>query len=71
MRVLESMRVAWNKLALQLGWQRDEFTCGECERWERCGLPPSDKCITRAAQVARRSEEPQLRPRWRGSLGAG
>jgi len=33
--------------------RRPEFTCGDCERSERCGLPPSDHCIVRAAQIAR------------------
>ena len=30
-----------------------EFTCGDCERSDRCGLPPSDRCIVKAAQIAR------------------
>jgi hypothetical protein len=30
-----------------------DFTCGDCERSDRCGLPPSDRCIVRAAQIAR------------------
>ncbi len=30
-----------------------EFTCGDCERWARCGLPSSDDCIFRAEQIAR------------------
>jgi hypothetical protein len=30
-----------------------EFTCGDCERSDRCGLPPSDQCIVKAAQIAR------------------
>jgi hypothetical protein len=29
----------------------EEFTCSDCERWESCGLPPSDTCVTRAAQL--------------------
>jgi hypothetical protein len=33
--------------------RRPEFTCGDCERSDRCGLPPSDRCIVRAAQIAR------------------
>ena len=33
--------------------RRTEFTCGDCERSDRCGLPPSDSCIVRAAQMAR------------------
>jgi hypothetical protein len=31
-----------------------EFTCGDCERMERCGLPPSDDCIEKAAQIERK-----------------
>jgi hypothetical protein len=30
-----------------------EFTCGDCERVDRCGLPPSDYCIEKAAQIER------------------
>lgn len=33
--------------------RRPEFTCGDCERSDRCGLPPSDHCIVKAAQIAR------------------
>jgi hypothetical protein len=33
--------------------RRPDFTCGDCERSDRCGLPPSDRCIVRAAQIAR------------------
>jgi hypothetical protein len=33
--------------------RKSDFTCGDCERWERCGLPPHDDCIHRAAQIAR------------------
>jgi len=30
-----------------------DFTCGDCERSNRCGLPPSKSCIVRAEQIAR------------------
>jgi hypothetical protein len=30
-----------------------EFTCGDCERWQRCGSPPNDACVIKAAQLAR------------------
>jgi hypothetical protein len=33
--------------------RQDEFTCGDCERSDRCGLPPSEDCVVRAAQLAR------------------
>ena len=29
------------------------FVCGDCERNERCGLPPDEKCVVKAAQLAR------------------
>jgi hypothetical protein len=32
---------------------RPAFYCGQCERWERCGLPPSEDCIVRLAQIER------------------
>lgn len=34
-------------------YREPEFTCSDCEQWERCGLPPSDACIVRAAQLER------------------
>jgi hypothetical protein len=33
--------------------RRSGFTCGDCERSDRCGLPPSDRCIVRAEQIVR------------------
>jgi Zn-dependent alcohol dehydrogenase len=30
-----------------------KFTCGDCERSDRCGLPPSDLCVARLEQIAR------------------
>jgi hypothetical protein len=39
-----------------------EFTCGECERNERCGLPPHDDCVVKAAQLARDGEYGQRQP---------
>lgn len=35
-----------------------EFTCGECMRRDSCGMPPSDQCVTRAAQLAAGRREP-------------
>jgi hypothetical protein len=51
--------------------RQDEFTCGDCERSDRCGLPPSEDCVIRAAQLARGDWE--LRRRMRAlsrSIGA-
>jgi hypothetical protein len=33
--------------------RKPAFTCGECERWQRCGLPPSEHCIIMVTQLAR------------------
>jgi hypothetical protein len=33
--------------------RRPDFDCGDCERRARCGLPASDDCVVRAAQIAR------------------
>lgn len=30
-----------------------EFTCSDCERWQRCGSPPDDACVVKAAQLER------------------
>ena len=46
---------------------RHEFTCGDCERWERCGLSPNDTCVIKLAQLARydrRSPSRYLLPRY-------
>jgi hypothetical protein len=29
------------------------FACAECERWRRCGSPPSNNCIVMLEQIAR------------------
>jgi hypothetical protein len=42
-----------------------QFACGDCERWQRCGLPPHSDCIPRAAQIAR-----DVKPRKRFYLPA-
>ena len=43
------------KVARRIATMRraSDFTCGDCERSDRCGLPPSDTCIVRAEQIAR------------------
>lgn len=30
-----------------------EFTCSDCEMWERCGMPPNENCVVKAAQLER------------------
>jgi hypothetical protein len=38
-----------------------EFSCGDCERNERCGLATSRECIVRAAQIERDGDRPERR----------
>jgi hypothetical protein len=33
--------------------RRSDFVCGDCERMERCGRPPTKDCVIRAAQMER------------------
>ena len=33
--------------------RKRDFACGECERWQRCGLPPNQRCIVMMAQIER------------------
>jgi hypothetical protein len=37
--------------------RKTEFICQDCERWQRCGLPPDANCIARAEQIERRERE--------------
>lgn len=40
-----------------------EFTCSDCERYDRCGLAPDDACVIRLTQMARNSQSRYLSPR--------
>jgi hypothetical protein len=55
MRARNVVRVLCTRLARLAALRRRStaFVCGDCERWQRCGLPPSDHCIVKAAQLAR------------------
>jgi hypothetical protein len=54
MRTLDIIRRAFRKpKGLRPRPRKAEFVCGDCERWERCGLPPDENCIVRAAQLER------------------
>lgn len=61
MRVLESVQGAFTKLANFAALSGGEFRCSDCERVERCGNPPSERCIVRAAQIARDGGKPVRR----------
>jgi hypothetical protein len=49
------VRRTLHKIASALGtlYRPIEFTCGDCERWARCGMPSSDDCIFKAERIAR------------------
>ncbi len=38
-----------------------EFFCADCERWESCGLKPSDTCLIKVEQLRRREQSRWLR----------
>jgi hypothetical protein len=49
---LTYVRTLLDRLANMWGGKRDDFTCGDCSMNERCGLPPSEDCVARAAQIS-------------------
>jgi hypothetical protein len=55
MRARNVVREVFTRLAGLTAMHRrsSAFVCGDCERWQRCGLPPSDRCIVKAAELAR------------------
>ena len=54
MRTLPKAQAIFVNLASRIARLGEpKFTCGDCERWERCGAPPHDCCLARAAQIAR------------------
>jgi len=76
MRAIQSLKAAFRAIAgrIAAARSRPDFYCGQCERWERCGLPPSENCIVRLAQIARDGEASTRRSanwwRIRASLGS-
>jgi hypothetical protein len=67
--VMSILGTLWAAIARVVATERrlSRFTCGDCDRWARCGLPPDANCVYRAAQVA--DDEWRLRRRAR-SLAA-
>lgn len=55
MRLVQAVRAAFKKAADHVAEMRSrsEFQCGDCERWERCGLAPTEVCVIRLAQLER------------------
>jgi hypothetical protein len=63
MRTSDFIRDTLGKFADFIASRRrqNNFVCGDCERVERCGLPPSDKCVHRAEQVSSQAVRPPYR----------
>jgi hypothetical protein len=52
MRAIHSLKAVAKAIAGRLAARsRPDFYCGQCERWQRCGLPPSEDCIHRLTQI--------------------
>lgn len=45
-----------------------EFACGDCERLQRCGRPPTDECAVKLAQLERDPTGHQRRMKARATL---
>ena len=68
MSAFETIRNALSGLANKIaGRHRPDFICNDCDRWQRCGLPPSGNCLARAAQIDER-EKLGYRPPYAGNV---
>ncbi|MGZ5837611.1 MAG: hypothetical protein ACXWJ5_15595 [Xanthobacteraceae bacterium] len=72
MRALGVIQQISDKIAemVETRQRLNEFTCGDCERWEHCGLPPNVECVAKAAQIARNGEKPLRRTHMLGNNAA-
>ena len=59
MRILDTTRRAVVKLAKAVAGPSPDsgFSCGECERWRSCGMPPSKNCPVMLEQLAREDRD--------------
>jgi len=66
MRTLDFFEGALAKVAGIVAKLRrhSDFACSDCERVDRCGLPPGDDCIEKAAQAERDWQMPVSRASW-------
>ena len=46
---------------LASGGKQTQFVCADCERWESCGLQPSDTCLIKVEQIRRYEQSRWLR----------
>jgi hypothetical protein len=63
MRALDAVERVIADFAARVARRRERpaSSCGACERWQRCGLPPSKNCIVMVAQLARNPGRPVKR----------
>ncbi|MEI9803350.1 MAG: hypothetical protein WDN48_01395 [Pseudolabrys sp.] len=54
MRAFEEIKAVIDRFMARFAASRraSKFTCGDCDRSERCGLPPHADCAAKAAQLA-------------------
>ena len=60
MRLIETLTSLFQKFGERRA-EANEFHCGDCNRWERCGAEPSPNCIAKAAQLEDEYESGQRR----------
>jgi hypothetical protein len=64
MLILDGIRTIFTAISDRIvaSQRGEEFTCGQCEWNERCGLPQHDDCVVKAAQLARDENYGQREP---------
>lgn len=63
MSKIEPFRKLFRVLASFLAASKPpQFSCGDCERNEECGLPPHDDCAEKLLQISRDGENRVRRP---------
>ncbi len=53
MRALDHIHEGLTRIAALVRPREPVLVCGQCDRWQRCGSPPSDRCIAKLAQIER------------------
>ena len=71
MQTIQSLKAVIHRIVSRIAGARRKSAlyCGQCERWERCGLPPHRDCVPMLAQVEQDGGRAKI-AWWRASLGA-
>jgi len=59
MRMLDHVVAGLRRIGTVLRPHHRDFVCGQCERWERCSMPPNERCIPRLEQMERERNRPR------------